>query len=344
VVFKNGRRSKATRYVTVVAVSVVAIVASACSSSGGGDAGASSQGGSSSTAALHSVKIGFVGQLAGYWPFWAAQQEGYLASNGLKASLTYIATDSNLTAAAISGSVDVIGEVPEVLYLANKNGGDMRMFCGLQNTPLYSIIAGKGISAVSDLKGKKIAVSDATSGGDAFVARAALAAAGLNSSDYTLTNAGAQASRVAAVKSGAVAATLVNAPFNAEAIADGLTDLGETTSSVPHLQWTGLAATKKWLVSHADIAKSLCKAVAQGSKFVLDPSNMTKAVADLQTGTGLTAEAAKAQYTGVNAGLMGTFTKDGSMDSAGFATWGSLTGVDPSQFTALEDKDYLPSS
>ena len=289
------------------------------------------------------VKVGFVGQLAGYWPFWVAQKQGYFTANGLQLSMTYIDTDSNLTAAALSGSVNVIGEVPLVLYLANKNGGDMRMFCGMQNQPLYSFIAGKGITSLADLKGKTIAVSDVTSGSDAFVARAALAAAGLGPSDYTLASTGAESSRVAAVKSGAVAATVVNAPFNTEAIADGLTDLGQTTSLVPHLQWTGLAATASWLSSNAGTAKKLCSSLVQGEKFLLNPANQVTAVADLQAGTGLAADSVKAQYTGVNSGLVSTFSTNGSMDSAGFGTWAKLLDVSPGNLTALQDNSFLPS-
>lgn len=284
-----------------------------------------------------------MGQLAGYWPFWVAQQQGFFTANGLQLSMTYIATDSNLTAAALSGSVNVIGEVPLVLYLANKNGGDMRMFCGMQNEPLYSFIAATGIKSIGDLKGKKIAVSDVTSGSDAFVARAALAAAGLSPADYTLTSAGGESSRVAAVKSGAVAATLVNAPFNSEAIADGLSDLGQTTTLVPHLQWTGLAASEKWLAANQNTAKRLCSALVQGEKFLLNPANQATAVNDLRQGTGLAASAVKAQYTGVNSGLASTFSTNGSMDSAGFTAWAQLLSVSPGDLTSLQDNSFLPS-
>lgn len=288
------------------------------------------------------LNLGLVGKLSGYWPFWVALEEGYFTAEKITVNITYVDTDARLTDALLANAVDMDAESPYVDYSANQNGGDLKMLASIQTLPYYRMIGRKGISSLSQLKGKKIAVSDTTTGADSFVIQYWLSQVGLNYSngDYTLVNAGGLANRLAAVQSGAVDATALVPPYDLQAIAAGLPDLGQSTQYVKHFQWTGFTARASWLVGNKTLTVAFLRALIKGAKFLQDPTNKDRSMQDLITATGITAAQASTLYDV----LPSVLTKDGSLDLAGFAPWATFLKANPSDVEKIIDTSYLKAA
>ena len=155
------------RYRVLVAAAGVATVltAAACSSSSGGSAGGSGSSGSGDTANLSSVTLN-IGDQKG------TGAEALLQAAGLINKLPFTANWSDFTSgppmlqAMGSGAVDIggVGDAPPVFAAA---GGEQVALVGARVTPpagaALVVPKDSSITSISQLKGKKIAVSQGSS-------------------------------------------------------------------------------------------------------------------------------------------------------------------------------------
>lgn len=297
----------------LLAATAVVMLLSACG-------GASNAGTPSTFASLQTttnLKLGIVSKIATHWPFWEAMQRGFFSAQKLQVETVAIDTDARMTDALIAGSIDVEFNTIAVAYNANQHGGDLQMFCGIQNLPYYRLVAAPSIHAISDLRGKSIGVSDAATGVDSFVAQEWLSKIGLSSGSYSLVNTGGLVTRLAAVRSGATAATLLVPPFDLQAVAAGLTDLGVSTGTVTHFTNIEAIARGSWLRSHSAVAAAFCRAISKGDKYLQDPANKATAMQDLESVVGVKATDAPKLYEA----LLPEFSRDGTIDVAGLEPW-----------------------
>lgn len=284
------------------------------------------------------LKMGLVGRLSGYWPLWAAMEEGFFDDEAITIDLTFIDTDARLTSALIGGSVDLIANTVFIANAANQQGADLRLFCGLQNLPYYRFFTQPDVTSLEDLEGKTLAVSEADTGADAFVIQEWLRPLGLEKdTNYEMTNAGGLANRLAALSSGAVDGTILVPPFDLQAIEAGFTQLGASPDAVPHFQWSAFIAKESWLQENSDTAVRFCRAIVNAAKFVQDPANADASKAALMTATELSQEDADLLYDL----LVPALTPDGSLDPEGFAPWAKYMDVSEDEAKALLDDTYL---
>jgi ABC-type nitrate/sulfonate/bicarbonate transport system substrate-binding protein len=285
------------------------------------------------------VKLGLVGKLSGYWPLWTAIQGGFVERENLKLDITYIDTDARLTYALVSGGVDVVANLPFMPYTANLQGSDLRLFCGLQNIPYYRMVASKDVTAMAQLKGKRLGVSEKDTGADAYVIQEWLTHFGLrlDRGDYTLVNTGGLANRVAALKAGGTDATALVPPFDLQTIAAGFNDLGQSSDVVKHFQWTIFIAKASWLKARSAEAVAFSRSIVRAAKFLQDPANKAAAIRQLVELTGVKEDLATTLY-GI---LIPLVTKDGSMDPEGLAPWAKYVEATPEDLRKLVDDTAL---
>ena len=326
--------TRATRFRSLSAGVLAALLLAACGGGGGGTS--SSSPASDTLTSTTTVNLGLIGKLSGYWPMWIAQQEGFFTAEKINLNMTYIDTDARLTDALLAGSVQMDPETVFVDYQANQHGGDISMFCGNQNNPFYRMLARNGLNSLSDLSGKKIGVSDVGTGIDSFVTQEWLGQKGLKSSQYSLTNAGGLANRVAALTTGAIDATPLVPPFDLQTKAKGYADLGTSNDTLKHFMFTAWSARKSWLKSNQTVAVAFCRAIAKGAEFLQKPANKDKAIQDLATATGIAPEVATATYDALPA----TLTKDGSIDTEGFSPWAKYLQAKTGDIQKLVDDSY----
>jgi NitT/TauT family transport system substrate-binding protein len=178
---------------------------------------------------------------------YIGKDRGLFAKYGLTTEAIYIPGGSTNVQVLLSGNLDLsqLSGAPGVA--ANLEGADIVYFAGLLDKLNYQLIARSEIKTLEQLKGKKFAVSRYGSSAD-FGMRAMLKRVGVDPvKDATILQIGDEPARIAAITSGNVDGTVVNAPFSSEAERLKLNVLADSVKmNVPFFN-TGLLGSRRFL-------------------------------------------------------------------------------------------------
>ena len=159
----------------------------------------------------------------------------------------YIPGGSTNVQVLVSGNLDLsqLSGAPGVA--ANLEGADIVYFAGLLDKLNYQLIARSDIKSIEQLKGRKFAVSRYGSSAD-FGMRAMLKRVGIDPvKEATILQIGDEPARIAAITSGSVDGTVVNAPFSSEAERLKLSVLADSVKmNIPFFN-TGLLGSRRFL-------------------------------------------------------------------------------------------------
>jgi NitT/TauT family transport system substrate-binding protein len=176
-----------------------------------------------------------------------AKDRGLFAKYGLVTESVYIPGGSTNVQVLVSGSLDLsqLSGAPGVA--ANLEGADLVYFLGLLDKLNYQLVTRPEIKSVEQLKGKKFAVSRFGSSAD-FGMRALLKRVGVDPiKEATILQIGDEPARIAAVTSGNVDGTVVNAPFGSEAERLKLNVIADAVKmNIPFFN-TGMLGSKKYM-------------------------------------------------------------------------------------------------
>ncbi len=178
---------------------------------------------------------------------YIGKDRGLFAKYGLTTESIYIPGGSTNVQVLVSGNLDLsqLSGAPGVA--ANLEGADIVYFAGLLDKLNYQLIARSDIKSIEQLKGKKFAVSRYGSSAD-FGMRAMLKRVGVDPvKEATILQIGDEPARIAAITSGNVDGTVVNAPFSSEAERLKLNVLADSVKmNVPFFN-TGLLGSRRFL-------------------------------------------------------------------------------------------------
>jgi NitT/TauT family transport system substrate-binding protein len=176
-----------------------------------------------------------------------AKDRGLFAKYGLTVESIYIPGGTTNVQVLVSGNLDLsqLSGAPGVA--ANLEGADVVYFAGLLDKLNYQLIARSDIKSIEQLKGKKFAVSRYGSSAD-FGMRAMLKRVGVDPvKEATILQIGDEPARIAAITSGNVDGTVVNAPFSSEAERLKLNVLADSVKmNIPFFN-TGLLGSRRFL-------------------------------------------------------------------------------------------------
>jgi NitT/TauT family transport system substrate-binding protein len=176
-----------------------------------------------------------------------AKDRGLFAKYGLTVESIYIPGGSTNVQVLVSGNLDLsqLSGAPGVA--ANLEGADIVYFAGLLDKLNYQLIARSDVKSIEQLKGKKFAVSRYGSSAD-FGMRAILKRVGIDPvKEATILQIGDEPARIAAITSGSVDGTVVNAPFSSEAERLKLSVLADSVKmNIPFFN-TGLLGSRRFL-------------------------------------------------------------------------------------------------
>ena len=176
-----------------------------------------------------------------------AKDRGLFAKYGLSVESIYIPGGSTNVQVLVSGNLDLsqLSGAPGVA--ANLEGADIVYFAGLLDKLNYQLIARSDIKSIEQLKGRKFAVSRYGSSAD-FGMRAMLKRVGIDPvKEATILQIGDEPARIAAITSGSVDGTVVNAPFSSEAERLKLSVLADSVKmNIPFFN-TGLLGSRRFL-------------------------------------------------------------------------------------------------
>jgi NitT/TauT family transport system substrate-binding protein len=193
--------------------------------------------------------------LSGYdVPIWVAHDAGLFKKHGLATELILIGGGSTNVQALLSNEIRfslLSGSAP---ILAILQGAPVVIIATPYTYIPYSLVVGKDIRSPEDLKGKRIAISR-LGGITEVAANLAFEKLGLGAKDMTFVQAGPDPQRIAAVRSGAAAATVVAPPGLFAATSLGLRVFADLSDLGIKYPTEVIVTTRSFLSQHRGTVK-----------------------------------------------------------------------------------------
>jgi ABC-type nitrate/sulfonate/bicarbonate transport system substrate-binding protein len=283
-------------------------------------------------------------------PIWAAERQGFFEQQGLRVVVTPTPSSTFQMQGFAEGRFDIAMTAIDNVVAYQEGQGeakipdnpDMFVFMG-GDSGFLSLVGGKGVRRIAELKGKKLSV-DAMSTGYAFVLRELLAKNNIAEAEVTFERAGGGLQRYQALLQGAHDGTMLIAPFDLLAMNQGHARLARADEHLGAYQGVVGAARRSWARQNEASLVGFIRAYHAGVQYVVDPKNreIAEALLVALAGRSMTPQLAK-QAADTLLDPKSGFIRDVAVNTQGVATVLALR----SKFTAKALGDpakYVDSS
>jgi NitT/TauT family transport system substrate-binding protein len=250
-------------------------------------------------------------------PLLVGEAKGFFAAAGLKLNVTVVGQSGKVCQQAIAAALDVGECSTSDVVQAIASGGHITIpFFMSQSVLPNRVYTKKGITTWAQLKGKTVMVAGPRDN-TLYFTKLMAAAGGLNLNDVTLQYSGSSTDRFAALKSGAVDATILTIPYDYQPNTAGFTELDDLTKHLPANQYAGngVVVAQDWAAKNGPQLKKLYAAMEQSLAYALDPKNKAEVLAILRDQAKV--DAATASWGYDNLLSSGYFFAGGKPDAAG---------------------------
>jgi NitT/TauT family transport system substrate-binding protein len=199
---------------------------------------------------------------------WTAKELGMFAKNGLDVDLVLLVGAPLAVTALVSGETPIVYAGASAVVTSNLQGSGTVLVAGGANRFPYVLFVTDEIKRVEDLRGKKFGVSRIGSADNA-AAITVLNRFGIKETDVTYVQAGSIPSRLAAMQTNALQATLLQAPETLKAKEIGMRPLLDFTKLDVEWQQNGVATTRDYIKKKPDTVRRFIRAFVEGSHYNL---------------------------------------------------------------------------
>ncbi len=180
--------------------------------------------------------------------------------------------------ALVSGSIELSAQAPDPLIRAVERGADLTMLSGLANSAAYDLVADKKFLSIEELRGTTLGVSGINSSSTLLLQKM-LSAHGLSyPRDYTLVEVCGKSDRIAAIRTGATSAGVLNPPISYVAAEQGFKILGELRNYIPAVQFTALSVRRGWAYQNPKLIEDYLIALVRANRYVYEDRPGTVAI------------------------------------------------------------------
>jgi NitT/TauT family transport system substrate-binding protein len=205
--------------------------------------------------------------------FWVAQRAGSFEKYGLKVVPIFMRGGREAVQALISHDVTILQQGSAGVILAWAQGAKDLVVLGATGNKLdYVFVSGSNIKKPSDLKGKRIAISQLGASTD-FIARVALKQLGISDKEVTIMGLGAQGERWAALAGGHVDASVFQPPVTLRARKLGLPVWVDFSKSDYEYVVAGPVTLRSFIKSDRETVMNFMRGLADGMDFYRDEKN-----------------------------------------------------------------------
>lgn len=222
------------------------------------------------------IKIGLPSVTITAMPFFVAKEFGFYQQEGLSAEMVVMPASLNIKV-LLAGDIQYAATLGSAVA-ASIRGINVRTVMLFVDRPLQDLVGAPGIHAIADLKGKTLAISS-RGGLQDMIMRRILTQSKVELNAVNIITIPGQTAMISAMKTGRIAAAMLNPPFNFIAYRDGLNNLGFTGNFV-RLPSTGVATLGETLEKNPDQVRRLTRALMRARAFAKD--NKTKVMPTLK--------------------------------------------------------------
>lgn len=222
------------------------------------------------------------------WPAIVADKKGYFKEEGLDFEFINSGASTRSVQQVAAGSAPIGSSSMVDTLRAIAAGAKVKVFLNSLAVGTHSLIGGKQIKSVKDLKGKRVMTGGA---GDItnlwWIAMAK--ANGLDpEKDVDLMFSGATSARFAALVAGGVDATMLSTPQSFQAIQDGFTDLGPVAPYLGEFPMMIWHVNEAWAQNNEKQVLAFIRAHNKAVRYMSDPAHreeVSKMLADASRST-----------------------------------------------------------
>jgi NitT/TauT family transport system substrate-binding protein len=224
-----------------------------------------------------------------------AQEKGFYAAENLTVEVNLAGQSAAACQQLLAKAADIAQcSLNDMVQAVEASGAPLIQFYGAYASPLnYSIMAKPNLTTWADLKGKSIMVGGPKDN-TVFFFRSMARPNGLQDIDYDFQFAGSSAARFAALKSGAVDATILTDPFDYQADVEGFRKLDVLVPKYINAGNYGnviRVVHAEWAKSHQDELERYIRALLKAVDWIYDPANRQEMFNIVGTKNNLTEEA-----------------------------------------------------
>jgi ABC-type nitrate/sulfonate/bicarbonate transport system substrate-binding protein len=227
---------------------------------------------------MRELKVGYpLGGSSSY--FWVAYRSGSFEKYGLKLEPIYIRGGLMGIQAALSGDLPLQLQGASTVVAAWAQGAKEFQIIGAVGNRLdYILAAHPSIKQPSDLKGKRIGVSQIGSSTD-FIARVAARRLGLNpDKDIQIVGIGGQGDRWTALTLGQIQATVLQSPFTLKARKAGYPTFLDFSKEDFEYTIAGPVTMRSFIRTERDTVMNFMRGLADGMDFYRDEKNKDRVI------------------------------------------------------------------
>jgi len=199
---------------------------------------------------------------------WTAREMGFYAKHGLEVELVLLVGAPLAVAALLSGETPIVHAGASGVITSNLSGSGAVLIAGAINRFPYVLYVTDQIKRVEDLKGKKFGVSR-IGGADNAAAVTVLDKLGVKENEVTYVQAGSIPTRLAAMQTNTLQATLLQAPETLKAKELGLRALLDFTKLDVEWQLNGVAVTREYIKKKPDTIRRFMRAYVEAIHYNL---------------------------------------------------------------------------
>ena len=221
------------------------------------------------------IRLGYGSMSVHYAPIWIAGEAQLYQKNALDAEVLYLES-ALVRSALIAGEIAMGGMSATTMAAPRLQGADTVIVASFLNTLQYRLVVRPEIKSVADLKKKRVGVAGFGLGAHRG-AQILLAKLGLNpDTDVVMLQTGGEPTRVAALVSGSIDATVLNPPAHNRAAEAGMRILANMAEmTFPYLA-SSLVTTESFVKKNPDTARRVVKSIIDSIHVIKTNPELSK--------------------------------------------------------------------
>ena len=199
---------------------------------------------------------------------WTAKEMGFYAKHGLDVEMVLLVGAPLGVTAMLAGETPIIHTGASAVITSNLTGSGAVLIAGSVNRFPYVLFVTDEIKRVEDLKGKKFGVSR-VGGADNAAAQTVLQRYGIKADEVAYVTIGSVPTRLAAMQTNAIQATLLQPPETLKAKELSIKALLDFTKLDVEWQQNGVAVTREFIKRRPETIRRFMRAYVEGTHYNL---------------------------------------------------------------------------
>ena len=221
------------------------------------------------------IRVGYGSLSTSYAPIWVAGEAQLFQKNGITAEVLYLES-ALVRTALIAGDIVMGGMSGTTMAAPRLQGADPIIIASFLNSLQYRLVVRPEIKAPSELKGKRVGVAGFGLGAHRG-AQIMIAKLGLNpDTDVVMLQIGGDPTRLSALLSGNIDASVFNPPLYKRAVEAGMRVLANIEEMGFPVQASALVSTEQFVRRNPDLTQRAIKSIIESIHLVKTNPELTK--------------------------------------------------------------------